>query len=94
MVPIAGLLFWAGRLLSRHFKAATAMTPGQYQKRLRLQEARRLLLAGGGDVAHVGFAIGYESPSQFSRDYRRLFGAPPGRDGQAIRREARSAVGI
>lgn len=91
---LAALAGMSPAAFHRHFKAATAMTPVQYQKRLRLQEARRLLLAGGGDVAHVGFAIGYESPSQFSREYRRLFGAPPGRDGQAIRREARSAVGI
>ncbi|ODM44605.1 AraC family transcriptional regulator [Cereibacter johrii] len=71
----------------RHFKAATAMTPVQFQKSLRLQEARRLLISDGADVARVGFAIGYESPSQFSREYRRLFGAPPGRDGAQIRRE-------
>ena len=70
----------------RHFKAVTAMTPVQYQKQLRLQEARRLLLSDGADVAHVGYAIGYESPSQFSREYRRLFGSPPGRDGREIRR--------
>ncbi len=69
----------------RHFKAATAMTPVQFQKSLRLQEARRLLLSEGSDVAQVGFAIGYESPSQFSREYRRMFGAPPGRDGAQIR---------
>ncbi|MGP3698879.1 AraC family transcriptional regulator N-terminal domain-containing protein [Rhodobacter sp. NSM] len=70
----------------RHFKEATAMTPVQYQKQLRLQEARRLLLADAADVARVGYAIGYESPSQFSREYRRMFGAPPGRDGLAIRK--------
>jgi len=70
----------------RHFKTATAMTPVQFQKSLRLQEARRLLLADGADVTRIGFAIGYESPSQFSREYRRLFGAPPGRDGAEIRR--------
>ncbi len=69
----------------RHFKAVTAMTPVQYQKQLRLQEARRLLLADTADVARIGYAIGYESPSQFSREYRRLFGAPPARDGQEIR---------
>ncbi|MEM9523143.1 MAG: AraC family transcriptional regulator [Pseudomonadota bacterium] len=69
----------------RHFKAATAMTPVQFQKSLRLQEARRLLLSEGSDVARVGFAIGYESPSQFSREYRRMFGAPPGRDGAQMR---------
>lgn len=70
----------------RHFKAVTAMTPVQYQKQLRLQEARRRLLANGADVARIGYAIGYDSPSQFSREYRRLFGSPPGRDGQQIRR--------
>ncbi|MFD2173962.1 AraC family transcriptional regulator [Rhodobacter lacus] len=69
----------------RHFKAATAMTPVQYQKQLRLQEARRLLLSDSADVARIGYAIGYESPSQFSREYRRLFGAPPGKDGLEIR---------
>jgi len=74
----------------RHFKAATAMTPVQFQKSLRLQEARRLLLSEGSDVAQVGFAIGYESPSQFSREYRRMFGAPPGRDGAEIRRTVAS----
>ncbi len=70
----------------RHFKAVTAMTPVQYQKQLRLQEARRLLLSDAADVARVGYAIGYESPSQFSREYRRMFGAPPGRDRVAIRK--------
>ncbi len=69
----------------RQFKAATAMTPVQYQKSIRLQEARRMLLSEGVDVAQVGFAIGYESPSQFSREYRRMFGAPPGRDGAQLR---------
>ncbi len=53
------------------------MTPLQYQKQLRLQEARRLLLLDGMDAATAGFTVGYESPSQFSREYRRLFGAPP-----------------
>ena len=69
----------------RQFKAATALTPLQYQKILRLQEARRMLLSDAADVAQVGFAIGYESPSQFSREYRRMFGAPPGRDGAQLR---------
>ena len=68
----------------RHFKAVTTMTPVQFQKQVRLQEARRRLIAAE-EVARVGFAIGYESLSQFSRDYRRLFGAPPGRDAAAIR---------
>lgn len=78
----------------RHFKAVTAMTPVQYQKQLRLQEARRLLLSDGTDVARVGYAIGYESPSQFSREYRRLFGSPPGRDGQEIRRSLTPQVDV
>lgn len=68
----------------RHFKAVTTMTPVQFQKQVRLQEARRRLIAAE-EVGPVGFAIGYESLSQFSRDYRRLFGAPPGRDAAAIR---------
>ena len=68
----------------RHFRAVTTMTPVQFQKQVRLQEARRRLIVAG-DIASVGFAIGYESLSQFSRDYRRLFGAPPGRDAAAIR---------
>ncbi len=58
------------------------MTPVQYQKQLRLQEARRLLLSEHADVARIGYAIGYESPSQFNREYRRLFGSPPGRMGR------------
>lgn len=68
----------------RHFKAVTRMTPVQFQKQVRLQEARRRLVAAE-EVARVGFAIGYESLSQFSRDYRRLFGAPPSRDAAALR---------
>lgn len=63
-----------------HFKAATAMSPVQFQKRLRLQEARRLMMSEGLDAASAAFRVGYESPSQFSREYRRLFGAPPMRD--------------
>ena len=64
----------------RHFRAVTAMSPLQYQKQIRLQEARLQLLARPPDVAAVGHGVGYDSPSQFSREYRRLFGAPPGRD--------------
>jgi AraC-like DNA-binding protein len=63
----------------RHFKAVTAMSPLQYQKLLRLQQARRLLVANE-DAARAGYAVGYESASQFSREYARLFGAPPARD--------------
>ncbi|MBZ9842768.1 AraC family transcriptional regulator [Mesorhizobium sp. CA5] len=63
-----------------HFKAITRMTPLEYQKQLRLQEARRLMLADGANAGTAGFAVGYDSPSQFSREYRRLFGAPPRQD--------------
>jgi Helix-turn-helix domain len=63
-----------------HFRAVTSLTPIQYQKQVRLQEARAKLLTNPRDVAAVGYAVGYDSPSQFSREYRRLFGAPPGRD--------------
>lgn len=71
----------------RHFKAVTAMSPLQYQKQIRLQEARRLLLAGQADAASIGFAVGYESPSQFSREYARMFGQPPLRDAVRLRAE-------
>jgi len=63
--------------LRHEFKAATALAPLQFQKQLRLQEARRLMLSGELDAGGAAFRVGYESPSQFSREYRRLFGAPP-----------------
>lgn len=71
-----------------HFKGVTAMTPLQYQKRLRLQEARRLMLSDSLDATSAAFHVGYESPSQFSREYRRMFGAPPRQDVAAIKVEA------
>lgn len=61
----------------RHFRSVTGMSPIQFQKRIRLQEARRRLLAENEGAASVAFEVGYESPSQFSREYRRMFGAPP-----------------
>jgi AraC-like DNA-binding protein len=64
----------------RHFRAVTTMTPIQYQKQIRLQAARARLISEPHDVAGVGYAVGYGSPSQFSREYRRMFGAPPGAD--------------
>ena len=72
--------------LHHHFRAITAMSPLQYQKQLRLQEARRLLLTEQGDVASIAHRVGYESPSQFSREYSRQFGAPPLRDATELRR--------
>jgi AraC-like DNA-binding protein len=74
-----------------HFKGVTALSPLQYQKRLRLQEARRLMLGAGLDAASAAFRVGYESSSQFSREYRRLFGAPPRRDVAALQVEAQPA---
>lgn len=71
--------------LHQHFKAVTAMSPLQYQKQIRLQEARRMILAQSLDAASAGHNVGYESPSQFSREYSRLFGAPPGRDVARLR---------
>ena len=66
--------------LHRHFKEVTAMSPIQFQKELRLQEARRLLLTESSDATDVAFKVGYESPSQFSREYSRMFGFPPRQD--------------
>ena len=69
----------------QHFKAITAMSPLQYYKRLRLTEARHILLSEQTDAATTAYRVGYESASQFSRDYARMFGAPPIRDVAAIR---------
>ncbi len=66
--------------MHHRFKAVTAMSPLQYQKQLRLQEAKRLMMSEGLDVSAAGYRVGYESPSQFSREYRRLFGAAPLKD--------------
>ena len=76
--------------LHHHFKAVTALSPLQYQKQLRLQEARRLLMSEAVDAATAGHRVGYESPSQFSREYSRLFGVPPARDQRRLR-ERRTA---
>jgi AraC-like DNA-binding protein len=66
--------------LHEHFKAVTTLTPLEFQKQLRLQEARCLMFAEGVGAGAVSFAVGYQSPSQFSREYRRLFGSSPRRD--------------
>jgi AraC-like DNA-binding protein len=72
----------------RSFQAITAMSPVQFQKQIRLQQARLLLAAQPADVAGAGYRVGYDSPSQFSREYRRQFGAPPGQDAARLRGEA------
>ncbi|WP_314375260.1 AraC family transcriptional regulator [Sphingomonas paucimobilis] len=77
-----------------HFKAITRMTPLEYQKQLRLQEARRLMLAEGVTASTAGFAVGYESPSQFSREYRRLFGAPPRADIERLHAAPAAAMAL
>jgi AraC-like DNA-binding protein len=74
---LADAVHMSSSALHHRFKAVTAMSPLQYQKHLRLHEARRLMFADGVDCATAGHRVGYESPSQFSREYRRLFGAPP-----------------
>lgn len=71
--------------LHHKFKMITTMGPLQYQKQLRLLEARRLMLSGKADAATTAMEVGYESPSQFSREYRRLFGLPPMKDMRAIK---------
>ncbi|WP_122545035.1 MULTISPECIES: AraC family transcriptional regulator [Pseudomonas] len=68
-----------------HFKAVTSMSPLEFRSQLRLQEARRLMVAEAVDAAGAGYQVGYESPSQFSRDYVRLFGLPPARDASRLR---------
>ncbi|PZD73243.1 Regulatory protein PchR [Acaryochloris thomasi RCC1774] len=68
-----------------HFKAVTSMSPLQYQKQLRLLEARRLMLAENSNASNAAYQVGYESPSQFSREYSRMFGAPPIRDIERLR---------
>lgn len=69
----------------RHFKAVTSMSPLQYQKQLRLLEARRLMLAEDADATYAAYQVGYESPSQFSREYSRMFGTPPKKDIEGLR---------
>lgn len=84
---LAGEARMSASSLHQHFKAVTALSPLQYQKQLRLQQARRLILGGALDAASAGHAVGYDSPSQFSREYARLFGAPPLRDVTRLRSE-------
>jgi AraC-like DNA-binding protein len=73
---------------NRHFRTVTEMSALQYQKQIRLQEARRQLLVEQDDAAMVGFSVGYASPSQFSREYARTFGRPPQEDAAWMRRQA------
>jgi len=82
---LAGLAGMGVSTFHHHFRSLTTMSPLQYQKQIRLQEARGRMLVDGLDAASAAFEVGYESPSQFSREYSRLFGQPPMRDIQALR---------
>jgi AraC-like DNA-binding protein len=77
---VAALAGMSVSVFYERFKAVAAVSPLQYQKYIRLHEARRRMIANQVSAAEVGFAVGYESASQFSREYKRLFGAPPGQD--------------
>ena len=85
---LAETVHMSASTLHQHFRQLTAMSPLQYQKWLRLNEAKRLMLNEGLDAANAAFQVGYESPSQFSREYARLFGAPPKRDVVSLRTKA------
>ena len=90
-LPVERLAAVAGMSPStfhQHFRAVTSLSPLQFQKQLRLIEARRLMLAEGATPANAAYAVGYESVPQFTREYRRLFGAPPARETEAARRKA------
>jgi AraC-like DNA-binding protein len=76
-----------------HFKALTALSPLQFQKQLRLQEARRLMLGEGLDATSAGYRVGYDDAAYFNREYKKLFGEPPMRDVERLREGARERVG-
>ncbi|MFJ9539241.1 AraC family transcriptional regulator N-terminal domain-containing protein [Streptomyces sp. NPDC101225] len=92
---IAAMAHMSPASLHRHFKAATGMSPLRYQKHLRLQEARRRLVAGGATAAQIAQAIGYASATQFNREYRSTYGLPPGQDATRLRaRLTRTATAV
>lgn len=94
-LPVESLAAAAGMSVSalhEHFRAATSLSPLQFQKQLRLIEARRLMVAEGASASSAAFAVGYESVPQFTRDYSRLFGQPPVRDTRAMRERALTTV--
>lgn len=73
----------------RKFKAVTDMTPLQFQKQIRLQEARRLMIGDDLNASTAGYQVGYDAPSHFSREYKRFFGGPPMQDVQRLREAER-----
>jgi AraC-like DNA-binding protein len=90
---VAGIAGMSVPSFNRHFRAATSTSPLQYQKTLRLQAARRML-ASDVDATRTAYAVGYESPSQFSREYARLFGRAPKRDAMQLRQSIGTVAGI
>lgn len=82
LVDIAGM---SRSSFHTHFKAVTSMSPLEFRNQLRLQEARRLMVTEAVEAADAGYRVGYESPSQFSRDYARMFGMPPAKDAWRLR---------
>ncbi|MDH6118488.1 AraC family transcriptional regulator [Kitasatospora sp. GAS204B] len=93
IADLADLSGMSASSFHRHFRSATSMTPIQFQKQIRLQEARALLMTRPADVAEIGYLVGYESPSQFSREYRKTFGTPPGRDSARLRGRVSNSFG-
>ncbi|HMP63810.1 MAG TPA: AraC family transcriptional regulator, partial [Phenylobacterium sp.] len=91
VADLAGLAGMSPSAFHQHFKALTSMSPLQYQKHLRLLEARRRMLTEGERAGDAAFSVGYESVSQFSREYARMFGAPPRRETQRARENLSSA---
>lgn len=94
-LPVERLAAVAGMSPSsfhRHFLAVTSLSPLQFQKQLRLIEARRLMMSEGVSVSRAAFSVGYESVTQFTREYGRMFGLPPFRDAEAARGDARAAA--
>ena len=90
---LAGDLGMSVSSFHHHFKAVTALSPLQYQKQLRLQEARRLMLSEDFDAASAAYRVGYQDASHFNREYKGLFGFPPLRDVQRLRDTADVSVG-
>jgi AraC-like DNA-binding protein len=88
---LAAMAALSNSAFHRHFKAVTALSPLQYQKRIRLMHARSLLIAGEGNTTAIAFDVGYESATQFSREYSRFVGMPPSRDPWRFARATRAA---
>lgn len=94
IATLAHLASMSPASLHRQFKAVTAMSPLQYQKQIRLQEARHIMVSTDADAASAGYAVGYGSPSQFSREYHRMFGTPPRRHTTQVRLPSDGTVSL